>query len=72
MKTLFKLIERRQPHLIAINGENMDAPRLAEDVRQILSEESFQQIPVEIANNEAAKVYMNSRMALVKIKNNFL
>jgi len=51
----------------------MDAIRLAEDIRNMLKTEvevnkTFPvQIPVEITNSDAAKVYMNSRMSTVSI-----
>lgn len=73
MRELFYLIQRRRPHLIVLNSENMDAIRLAEDIRNMLKTEvevnkTFPvQIPVEITNSDAAKVYMNSRMSTVSI-----
>ena len=71
MRELFYLIQRRRPHLIVLNSENMDAIRLAEDIRNMLKMEVNEnktfpvEIPVEITNSDAAKVYMNSRMSTV-------
>jgi len=59
--------------LIVLNSENMDAIRLAEDIRNMLKMEVNEnktfpvEIPVEITNSDAAKVYMNSRMSTVSI-----
>ncbi|KAL7079838.1 hypothetical protein ACQ4LE_000385 [Meloidogyne hapla] len=69
LRELFYLIQRRRPHLIVLNSENMDAIRLAEDIRNMLQTEVDEkrfpvQIPVEITNSDAAKVYMNSRMSM--------
>jgi hypothetical protein len=49
-----------------LNGENIDALRLAEDVRIMIRNEVAEEnlpieIPVEIINSDAAKVFMNSR-----------
>nr|CAD2207292.1 unnamed protein product [Meloidogyne enterolobii] len=69
LRELFYLIQRRRPHLIVLNSENMDAIRLAEDIRNMLKMEVNEnktfpvEIPVEITNSDAAKVYMNSRMS---------
>ena len=70
MRELFYLIQRRRPHLIVLNSENMDAIRLAGDIRSMLKMEVDgkrfpMEIPVEITNSDAAKVYMNSRMSSV-------
>jgi len=73
LRELFYLIQRRRPHLIVLNSENMDAIRLAEDIRNMLKMEVNEnktfpvEIPVEITNSDAAKVYMNSRMSTVSI-----
>jgi hypothetical protein len=71
MKALSQLIQRRQPHLIVVNSENLEALRLAEDIRMVLKDPEFFDatfpidLTVEVANSDAAKVYMNSRMATV-------
>ncbi|KAL3102217.1 hypothetical protein niasHS_003626 [Heterodera schachtii] len=70
MKSLIELIARRQPHLVVIGGEDIDALRLTTDVRLSINEAAQQnlkiplQLSVEIANSDAARVYMNSRMAM--------
>jgi hypothetical protein len=71
MKQLFYMILRRQPHLIALNGLDIDATRLAKDVQMMIKSryddgEIPFEIPVEITNSDAARVYMNSRMAMVQ------
>lgn len=76
MKELFYLIQRRRPHLIVLNSENLDAIRLAEDIRNMLKQEVIEkrfpmEIPVEITYNDPAKVYMNSRMSTVFFLSNF-
>lgn len=72
MKSLIELMSRRQPHLVVIGGEDLDALRLVIDVQMCIADALQQgdlnapmQIPVEIANSDAARVYMNSRMAMV-------
>uniref|UniRef100_A0A183C609 Transcription elongation factor spt6 n=1 Tax=Globodera pallida TaxID=36090 RepID=A0A183C609_GLOPA len=70
MKILIELIGRRQPHLVVVGGEDIDALRLVIDVRQSVGEAAQHnlkiptQLTVEIANPDPARVYMNSRMAM--------
>lgn len=70
MTTLRNFIIRRRPHIIGISGEDLEALRLAEDVRKLIQQmyndgELTYEIPIEVTDNEVSKVYMNSRMALV-------
>uniref|UniRef100_A0A915EEF5 S1 motif domain-containing protein n=1 Tax=Ditylenchus dipsaci TaxID=166011 RepID=A0A915EEF5_9BILA len=70
MNNLRKLILRRQPHIIGINGEDLEAVRLADDVKKLVTTMMTErdllrnEIPVEITENDAAKVYMSSRNAM--------
>lgn len=72
MKLLLELMNKKQPHLVVLNGEGLEALRLADDIRRMIEnavvEGNFPKvIPVEITNNDAAKVYMNSRLSMVPI-----
>lgn len=63
---------RQQPHLIGINGEDLEALRLAEDTKRLIRRMNQEsdlrwEIPVEIADASVAKVYMNSRISMVPI-----
>lgn len=66
---LRKFIEKRRPHVIAICGENMDAYYLRRDIESLLHEISgiAKEISVEIVDNEAAKIFMHSKQAIVSI-----
>jgi hypothetical protein len=60
-----------------LNGENIDALRLAEDVRIMIRNEVAEEnlpieIPVEIINSDAAKVFMNSRSGEVIFSKKFI
>lgn len=54
----------KKPHAVVIGGESRDALMVAADLREIISnlveDEQFPQIPVEIMDNDLAKVYANS------------
>lgn len=72
MENLQKFILRRQPHIICINGYDLTALRLREDIMRMLQKmhdaNDIQfEIPVEITDDSVAKVYMNSQMAAVFI-----
>lgn len=66
---LRKFIEKRRPHVIAISGENMDAYYLRRDIESLLREISgiTKEISVEIVDNEAARIYMHSKQAIVNV-----
>lgn len=61
---LRNFISTKRPHAIVIGGESRDAMMVAGDLREIVSnlveDDQFPQIPVEIMDNELAKVYANS------------
>ncbi|KAI1722453.1 SH2 domain-containing protein [Ditylenchus destructor] len=68
LQILRKFISKHRVHVIAICGENIEAFRLAGDVRGLVQSmyndrDLDNEIPVEITDNNAAKVYANSRMA---------
>lgn len=64
---LRKFVDKRRPHVIAICGESLEARYLKEDVELTLRDiqDLNRDIPVEIVDNEAAKVYMYSKQAMV-------
>lgn len=70
MEYLGKFIEKRRPHVVAICGENLHAYYLKRDIeimlRQLAESNNMPVIPVEIVDNEAAKVYMHSKQAAVR------
>lgn len=61
----------KKPHVICVGGESREALMVAADLKEIVSqlveEEQFPQIAVEICDNELAKVYANS----IKGENDF-
>jgi len=63
------LIRARKPHAIVIGGESRDALMIQEDLREIIQdliiEDSFPDISVEIVDNQLAKVYSSSLKAEV-------
>lgn len=63
-------IIRTRPHIIGISSEDLEALRLAEDLRRLIKQmyqdgDVTYEIPIEIVDNEVAKVYMNSQMGIV-------
>uniref|UniRef100_A0A1I7XT04 Suppressor of Ty 6 homolog n=1 Tax=Heterorhabditis bacteriophora TaxID=37862 RepID=A0A1I7XT04_HETBA len=71
MGLLKKFVERRRPHVIGLAGENMDAIRLKRDLEDMVNNmvsdnELSRAPPVFIIDNDAAKVYMQSKSALVE------
>lgn len=58
------LISTKKPHLIVVGGESRDATRVVEDIREVVTnlvqEEQFPSIEVEICENELSKIYANS------------
>lgn len=57
-------IRNKKPHLIVIGGESREALMIQQDVRDIgtelINEDAFPNIIVEIVDNSLAKVYANS------------
>ncbi|XP_045772397.1 transcription elongation factor SPT6 [Maniola jurtina] len=64
MTALRRFILRKKPHVIVISGESREALNLkadvAECVQQLIEDEQFPRIPVEIADNTISKIYSNS------------
>ncbi|XP_039292182.1 transcription elongation factor SPT6 isoform X2 [Nilaparvata lugens] len=54
----------KKPHVIVIGGESREALMVSADLKEIVTnlveDEQFPQIPVEIIDNELAKIYANS------------
>ncbi|VDK26654.1 unnamed protein product [Anisakis simplex] len=69
MESLSNFIDKRRPHVLAICGESLDAFYLKRDIevilRQLAESNGTTITPVEIVDNEAAKVYMHSKQAIV-------
>ncbi|XP_004536739.1 transcription elongation factor SPT6 [Ceratitis capitata] len=65
LKNLKEFIQNKKPHIIAIGGESREAQMLKIDVQEIVKElveeEQFPLISVEIVDNELAKIYANSK-----------
>ncbi|XP_047532967.1 transcription elongation factor SPT6 isoform X2 [Vanessa atalanta] len=71
MTALRRFILRKKPHVIVIGGESRDALNIKADVtecvQQLVEDEQFPRIPVEIADNTISKIYSNS----IKGRNDF-
>lgn len=57
-------IATKKPHVICVGGESREALMVAADLReivgQLVEDEQFPLISVEICDNELAKIYSNS------------
>lgn len=55
---------KKRPHVICVGAESREAQMLVEDIKEIIKQlvedEQFPLIPVEILDNHLAKVYANS------------
>lgn len=64
MLFLFRFILRKKPHVVVIGGESREALSIKEDVsgciQQLIEDEQFPRIPIEIADNTISKIYSNS------------
>ncbi|XP_014252442.1 transcription elongation factor SPT6 [Cimex lectularius] len=64
LKALRNFISSKRPHAIVIGGESRDALMVAADCKDIIGnlveDDQFPLIPVEIMDNELAKIYANS------------
>ncbi|CAH2250199.1 transcription elongation factor SPT6 [Pararge aegeria] len=71
MTALRRFIMRKKPHVIVISGESREAlsvkADVAECVQQLVEDEQFPRIPVEIADDTISKIYSNS----IRGKNDF-
>lgn len=65
-------IRNKKPHVIVIGGESFRALNLQQDFRDIVQnlvdEDQFPNISIEILNNDLAKVYANSKRALLEFR----
>ncbi|XP_050557944.1 transcription elongation factor SPT6 [Spodoptera frugiperda] len=64
MNALRRFILRKKPHVIVIGGESREALNVKADVsecvQQLVEDEQFPRIPIEIADNHISKIYSNS------------
>ncbi|XP_038220585.1 transcription elongation factor SPT6 isoform X2 [Zerene cesonia] len=64
LTALRKFILRKKPHVIVIGGESREALNIKADVseciQQLIEDEQFPRIPIEIADNHVSKIYSNS------------
>ncbi|CAB3227158.1 unnamed protein product [Arctia plantaginis] len=64
MTALRRFILRKKPHVIVIGGESREALNVKADVsdcvQQLVEDEQFPRIPIEIADNHISKIYSNS------------
>lgn len=64
LNNLKEFIRSKRPHVIAIGGESREAQMIQADIREIIKElideDQFPNIAVEIVDNELAKIYANS------------
>lgn len=67
MNTLRNFIFNKKPHVIAVSAESREATMLIEDLRaltaQLVEEEQWPMINVELVDNSLAKVFANSTRA---------
>uniref|UniRef100_A0A1B0BJV8 Transcription elongation factor SPT6 n=1 Tax=Glossina palpalis gambiensis TaxID=67801 RepID=A0A1B0BJV8_9MUSC len=65
IKNLKEFIRNKKPHVIAVGGESREAQMIQSDIQEIvkelIQEEQFPCIAVEIVDNELAKIYANSQ-----------
>lgn len=66
-----KFVQRRKPHAIGLNIEDMECTRLKRDLEEAVADLFSQNliykpIPVFLMDNEAAKVYMRSNVSLAE------
>ncbi|XP_072949426.1 transcription elongation factor SPT6 [Epargyreus clarus] len=64
LTALRRFILRKKPHVIFIGGESREALFIKGDVsdcvQQLVEDEQFPRIPIEIADNHISKIYANS------------
>lgn len=65
LERLAEFITTKKPHVLAIGGESRDALYLQMDLRelvqQLMDEDKFPEINVEIVDNDFAKIFANSK-----------
>lgn len=64
MGEIRELILKKKPHAICVGAESREALMIVEDLREIVKnlveDEQFPLIPVEILDNDLSKIYANS------------
>lgn len=69
---LRNFISSKKPHVIAIGGESRESLMIAQDLKEIIAnlveEEQFPSINVELVDNELAKVYANSNKGMTDFR----
>ncbi|CAK1551238.1 unnamed protein product [Leptosia nina] len=64
LTALRRFIFNKKPHVIVIGGESREALNIKADVseciQQLIEDEQFPRIPIEIADNHISKIYSNS------------
>lgn len=65
LRNLKEFILNKRPHVVVIGGESREAQMIQSDIQEIIKElmeeEQFPNISVEIIDNELAKIYANSQ-----------
>lgn len=65
-------IRNKKPHVIAIGGESYKALMIQKDmqdiVQQLMDDEQFPKISVEIVDNELARIYSNSKKGMADFR----
>lgn len=65
LETLAEFLRNKKPHVLAIGGESREAQNLQTDLRdlvqQLMEEDKFPEINVEIVDNDLAKIFANSK-----------
>lgn len=64
LKALRNFIYTKKPHVICVGAESRDALMIIQDIKDqvtlLVEDEQFPIIPVEVLDNDLAKVYANS------------
>ncbi|XP_058451716.1 transcription elongation factor SPT6 [Malaya genurostris] len=64
LQSIIDFLKNKKPHVIVIGGESKEALMVQKDLQEcvkiLTDEEQFPEIPVEIIDNELAKIYSNS------------
>lgn len=76
LNELRKLIYKKKPHVICVGSESRDAIMIVDDikeiVKQLVEDEQFPAIPVEILDNDMSKIYANSIRGKVNEESDFV
>ncbi|XP_037932436.1 transcription elongation factor SPT6 [Teleopsis dalmanni] len=72
LANLKEFIRNKKPHVLAIGGESREAQMIQSDIQEIIKElveeDQFPPIAVEIIDNELAKIYANSKKGVADFK----